>query len=333
MGLRRGVNEARDNIGVSEEGDCPRCGGTTQASSMNGYLQCGRCSYEFPDPNRTSASRGPPPNHRRDAELIQEFNREMESGQLKSVLGIEKGLSSEQEASLARLQDKWMVGMQGQYNAASDERTPLVISFDDDDNLVETVVATLDVVENGFDGGEEVRIEYPGVGTEFYVYDEASPTGWKRGRSASDTARSIASVINRSSRIVYARSNGTRIEFEMRDRSMSDEGLVIFVDDPGGTDLVASKRGVAMDARSAEVIEDYHAVLAIVLEDGIISPSEDQLLWAMRQNLGITEEEHVQYVIDHIGEGAVKECTSCGGGSQLYPEYLAWYCGACEAWL
>ena len=50
-----------------------------------------------------------------------------------------------------------------------------MISFDDDDNLVETVVATLDVVENGFDGGEEVRIEYPGVGTEFYVYDEASP--------------------------------------------------------------------------------------------------------------------------------------------------------------
>ena len=103
---------------------------------------------------------------------------------------------------------------------------------------------------------------------------------------------------------------------------MSDEGLVIFVDDPGGTDLVASKRGVAMDARSAEVIEDYHAVLAIVLEDGIISPSEDHCFpWAMRQNLGITEEGMFS-TSSTIGEGAVKECTSCGGGSQLYLEYL-----------
>ena len=34
---------------------------------------------------------------------------------------------------------------------------------------------------NDFDGGEELRLEYPGYGTEFYAYNESSPTGWRRG--------------------------------------------------------------------------------------------------------------------------------------------------------
>ena len=30
--------------------------------------------------------------------------------------------------------------------------------------------------------------------------------------------------------------------------------------------------------------EDYRRVVEMVLEDGIISPSEDQLLWSLRQD-------------------------------------------------
>ena len=35
-----------------------------------------------------------------------------------------------------------------------------MIMFDDDDNIVSTEVAELTIVSNGFDGGEEIRLEY-----------------------------------------------------------------------------------------------------------------------------------------------------------------------------
>ena len=217
-GIRKGRKEAADNLSIQEDGDCARCGGESQPSTMEGYLSCSRCSYEWADPSYTSRKvRGPPPNHRRDSELIQEFKAEMERGDLKGVLGVDSNLSDEQEQSLKRLEDKWMSGMQGHYNAASEDRKPLMISFDDDDNLVSTEVAALTIVSNGFDGGEEIRLEYPGIGTEFYAYNERSPTGWKRGRNSEDTARSITNVINRSSRLVYANLEGNRISFELRD--------------------------------------------------------------------------------------------------------------------
>ena len=197
-GLRKGREEAKDNLSYTEGGDCPRCGGTSQESSMAGYLQCTACNHEWPDPNHTEARKRPsPPTHRRDAEMIEQFKQDMASGELANVLGINKNLSGEQEQSLKRLEDKWMSGMQGHYNAAAEERKPLMISFDDDDNILSTEVAAITIVSNGFDGGEEIRLEYPGRGTEFYAYNERSPTGWKRGPNAETTARSIANVINR----------------------------------------------------------------------------------------------------------------------------------------
>ena len=154
-GIRKGRKEAADNLSIQEDGDCARCGGESQPSTMEGYLVCTRCSYEWADPNFISKKvRGPPPNHRRDSELIEEFKNEMARGDLKGVLGVDSDLSEEQEQSLQRLEDKWMSGMQGHYNAASEDRKPLMISFDDDDNLVSTEVAALTIVSNGFDGGE-----------------------------------------------------------------------------------------------------------------------------------------------------------------------------------
>ena len=50
------------------------------------------------------------------------------------MLGIDQNLSREQEASLQRLEQKWMSGLQGTYNAAEEERKPLMISFDDEDH-------------------------------------------------------------------------------------------------------------------------------------------------------------------------------------------------------
>ncbi|DAC21106.1 MAG TPA: hypothetical protein D7H91_04680, partial [Candidatus Poseidoniales archaeon] len=184
-GLRKGREDAKDNLSYNEGGDCPRCGGESQDSSMSGYLQCISCGHEWADPNfKDTRKRPEPPTHRRDAEMIQQFKDEMASGELANVLGINKNLSGEQEQSLKRLEDKWMSGMQGHYNAAAEERKPLMISFDDDDNILSTEVGAITIVSNGFDGGEEIRLEYPGRGTEFYAYNERSPTGWKRGPNA-----------------------------------------------------------------------------------------------------------------------------------------------------
>ena len=222
--------------------------------------------------------------------------------------------------------------MQGHYNAAAEERKPLMISFDDDDNIVSTEVAAVTIVSNGFDGGEEIRLEYPGIGTEFYAYNERSPTGWKRGPNAEMTARSITNVINRSSKLVYANLEGARISFELRDDSLKPASFVIFVDDPGGTDIVAEKGGVVLDSRDFSTLQDYRNVVEMVLEDGIISPSEDQLLWAMRQQLNIDDAYHVQMVVDICGTDTLKECTSCSSMAELYTEYAAWYCHQCEEW-
>ena len=330
--IRKGRREAAENLEFTEEGDCPRCGGEKQPSTMSGYLCCSKCQYEWKDPDSVAVTRGPPDDYRRDAELIDEFKKEMESGHLSSVLGIDKGLSGKQEESLKRLEDKWMSGMSGHFNAAEEARKPLMISFDDDDNIVDTTVGKIHIVANGFDGGEEIRLEYPGKGTEFFAYDEASDTGWRRGRSAEDTARSITNVINRHSNLVFANQDGATINLELRSEEFDAASFVIFVDDPGGTDIVAEKGGVSMDPRDVTMLSDYRTVVEIVLEDGIISPSEDQMLWAMRQQLGIDDKVHVQIVMQIFGTHALKECTVCGKMAELYADYAAWYCGECENW-
>ena len=140
-------------------------------------------------------------------------------------------------------------------------------------------------------------------------------------------------MINRSSELVYANLNGNRISFELRGDDLKPESLVLFVDDPGGQDIVAEKGGVILDFRDVTVWDDYRNVVALVLEDGIISPSEDQMLWVMRQQLGIEEEQHVALVLEMFGDNALKECPNCNNMGQLYPEYSAWYCQACESWL
>ena len=97
------------------------------------------CGHEWADPNYKEERKRPqPPTHRRDAEQIEQFKQEMASGELANVLGINKNLTGEQEQSLKRLEDKWMSGTQGHYNAAAEERKPLMISFDDDDNILST---------------------------------------------------------------------------------------------------------------------------------------------------------------------------------------------------
>ena len=331
--IRKGRRDAVDNLQYTEGGDCPRCGGEAQPSTMAGYLMCAGCNHEWADPNHVSTSeRVPPPTYRQDAEMIEEFKKDVASGSLAGVLGVDSNLSEEQEASLGRLEDKWMTGMQGHFNTATEDRKPLMISFDDDDNIVSTEVAALTIVANGFDGGEEIRLEYPGKGTEFYEFNVADPNGWRKGPTAEHTARSICNLINNNSKLVYSSLNGVRISFELRDPKLKAESLVLFVDDPGGTDIVAEKNGVVLDARDVRDFEDYRNVVELVLEDGIISPSEDQLLWSMRQQLGIDDVYHIQMVLEICGEKTLKECTGCSQMVPLYPEYAAWYCQTCEAW-
>mgnify|MGYP001345565779 CR=1 FL=1 len=331
----KGLGEARDNLAISDEGDCPRCGGKSVSSSISGYLACDRCRFEWPDPDAESN------NVKRHFEsvssqsnLVEDFKRELDSGQgISRVLGIDSQLTREQEDGLNRLQDKWMDGMQGHYNAAEEERKPLIIRFDDDDNIIETTVGKICIVANNFDGGEEIRIEYPGKGTEFFGYDEDDLRGWRKGRTAEDTARNIASIINRHSMYCHAHAEGTDVVFELKDNSLNPASLVFYVDDPGGKDLVATKDGVQLDADSMAVESDYSTAVELMLSDGIITPSEDQLLWAMRQHLGINEARHVQIVISLFGESARKECPGCSSLAPLYTEHDAWYCDGCEMWL
>jgi len=334
FGIREGRRQAKDNLSIEEDGDCARCGGSATASTMPGYLQCSKCNYEWKDPDAELRNSGPRDSISRDTEKLDEFKREMADGQgLARVLGVDDGLDAQQKESLGRLQDKWMSGMHGQYNAAEEERKPLMISFDEDDNLLETQVGAIHISDNVFDGGEEIRIEYPGRGTEFFVINEDDELGWKRGRSLQETARNIASIINRSSNLVHASAEGTSVEIELRDVKLDSDSLVIFVDDPGGKNMSVERLGVILDPDQIQVYEDYHQVVKIALADGIITPSEDQMLWAMRQNLGITDDDHVRIVIDLFGDNAVKECPECGINAPLYVEYSAWWCEGCQQWV
>ncbi len=334
FGIREGRRQAKENLSIDEEGDCARCGGNANASSIPGYLQCSKCNYEWKDPTTESQQQGPRDSISRDTEKLEEFKREMESGSgLARVLGVDDGLDSEQKESMFRLQDKWMSGMQGQYNAAEEERKPLMIAFDEDDNLLETQVGAIHISDNVFDGGEEIRIEYPGRGTEFYVINEDDALGWKRGRSIQETARNIASIINRTSTLVHASAEGASVSIELRDVKLDSDSLVIFVDDPGGKNMTVERLGVILDPDEIQVYEDYHQIIKIALADGIITPSEDQMLWAMRQNLGISDEDHVRIVIDIFGDNAVKECPECGVNVPLYLEYSAWWCEGCQHWV
>ena len=331
--IRKGRREASDNLTYNEGGDCPRCGGESDNSTMAGYLRCISCSHEWPDPDYVEQKVATEiPTYQRDADLIEQFKKDVESGSLANVLGVSKNLTDQQEATLARLEDKWMSGMQGRFNTATEERKPLMIMFDDEDNIVSTEVAAITIVANGFDGGEEIRLEYPGIGTEFYSYNVNDGMGWRRGTNAEETARSIANVINNKSSLVFANVSGTRISFELRNEDLRPESLVLFVDDPGGTDIVAEKNGIILDARNAADFEDYRIVVEMVLEDGIISPSEDQLLWSLRQELGIDDAYHVQMVLSLYGDETLKECTSCSAMAELYVEYASWYCHSCESW-
>ena len=331
--IRKGRREALDNLTYNEGGDCPRCGGESDNSTMAGYLRCISCSHEWPDPDYVEQKVATEiPTYQRDADLIEQFKKDVESGSLANVLGVNNNLTDQQEATLARLEDKWMSGMQGRFNTATEERKPLMIMFDDEDNIVSTEVAAITIVANGFDGGEEIRLEYPGIGTEFYSYNVNDGMGWRRGTNAEETARSIANVINNKSSLVFANVSGTRISFELRNEDLRPESLVLFVDDPGGTDIVAEKNGIILDARNAADFEDYRRVVEMVLEDGIISPSEDQLLWSLRQELGIDDAYHVQMVLSLYGDETLKECTSCSAMAELYVEYASWYCHSCESW-
>ena len=268
-----------------------------------------------------------------DMGKVDEFKKELSEGTWSNVMGVDSKLSGEQEAGLKRLESKWMDGMKGHFNAAEEERKPLMISFDDSgEDLVDTTVGTVTLLTNDFDGGEEIRVEYPGIGTEFYILDEESNTGWRRGRTSQDTARSIAYTINKHSKFVHASSIDTQILFELRDHRLDVDSLVLFVSDPGGQDMIAEKGGVNLDPRMVHQLSDYKIAVELVLADGVITPSEDQLLWAMRDQLGITDEDHVRIVVSLFGEDVVKECVQCGADAKLYTEHLAWYCDACESW-
>ncbi len=291
-------------------------------------------SDAFEERRALMESEGPSRKVTRDEGVDHErIRRELkEGGDLQKMLGIEENLSTKQQESLQRLESKWMSGLQGTYNAAEEERKPLMISFDDEDNIQHTEIGSVSILGNDFDGGEEIRLEYPGKGTEFYTLDYDDESGWRKGKNPEQTARNIASIINKRSALVHAFSESHKIVFELRDSSLNPDSLVIYVDDPGGKDMVAEKQGVELDSRGI-TLHDYQEVIKLALADGIITPSEDQMLWSMREVLGITDEEHVHIIRAMFGDEVMKECTVCNSMASLYSEHSAWYCDRCENWV
>ena len=92
FGIREGRRQAKENLSTDEEGDCARCGGNANASSIPGYLQCSKCGYEWKDPSAELEISGPRDSISRDTEKLEEFKREMESGSgLARVLVVEDG--------------------------------------------------------------------------------------------------------------------------------------------------------------------------------------------------------------------------------------------------
>ena len=96
--------------------------------------------------------------------------------------------------------------------------------------------------------------------------------------------------------------------------------------------MVAEKGGVSLDPRDVHRLDDFKTAVEIVLADGVITPSEDQLLYAMRDQLGISDQDYIRIVVGLFGEDVLKECYNCGGGAQLFTEHLAWYCDGCQTW-
>ena len=91
--MRKGRREAVDNLGFNEGGDCPRCGGEAQPSTMNGYLHCVsdvNMSGKIADYVEEYSIDIDIPTYHQDRAQIEEFKREVESGSLAGVLGIEK---------------------------------------------------------------------------------------------------------------------------------------------------------------------------------------------------------------------------------------------------
>ncbi len=331
----RGLRESREHLSVEGEGDCPRCRGNATTSSIPGFLKCEKCSYEWQDPDaEISRKHLQRDSISKQSKLVEQVKNELQSGTgLSRVLGIDDKLSSEQHDGLVRLQDKWMEGLHGHYNPASEQRTPLIVRFDEDDNIVDSEVGRLIILDNTFDGGEEIRIEYPGKGTEFYCLNGDDTFGWRAGKTVEETARNIAAIINTSSQFVYANQNENIVTFELQDERLNPAALVLFVDDPGSKDMVAEKQGVTLDAEAVSIESDYQIAVELVLSDGIITPSEDQLLWAMRQHLNISEERHIHIVTALFGDGVTKECSGCGEPAPLYKQHLAWWCDGCQMWL
>ena len=141
--------------------------------------------------------------------------------------------------------------------------------------------------------------------------DATDDRGWRVGRAIPDTCRNIASIINRRSTIVHAESTEDTIVIEPRDASIQPTSVVIFVDDPGGKNMLLERDGRVIDVDAMMTIEDYREMLGLVVDDGVITPSEDELLWIMRSNLGISEEQHMQLILNRFGEGVFKECPAC----------------------
>ena len=67
---------------------------------MQGYLRCAKCSHEWADPDYVEEKKSVEvPTYHRDAELIEQFKKEVETGGLANVLGVKESLTATRSIS------------------------------------------------------------------------------------------------------------------------------------------------------------------------------------------------------------------------------------------
>ena len=74
----KGLDAAKGNLSVDDEGDCPRCGGNSVSSSIQDYLACDRCNYEWKDPNATSGRQIHRDSVSSESQLVKQFQEEFD---------------------------------------------------------------------------------------------------------------------------------------------------------------------------------------------------------------------------------------------------------------
>ena len=217
--------------------------------------------------------------------------------------------------------------MQGHYNAASEDRKPLMINFDDDDNLVSTELLHWQSYRTDLMEGRNSA--WISGNWNWILCVQWAKSYWMEARTIERRNGSLNHQCHQPFIPIGLCKSRRQPNIVRTTRwKLKPESLVLFVDDPGGQDSSAEKE-VSSSIQRRQCMDDYRNVIALVLEDGIISPSEDQMMWVMRQQLGIKRNNTWLLFRKFLVQTPSKNVKLQSNGWTL-PWIPSWYCQPCE---